>query len=347
MSWGRLQHVDITGCMAAGVLGQELVDMLPYHKGCCLEAANTGLADEHVVRLRNLAGQTEQARARVVEAERQCQAACNEYLAMQDALEDLANEQCEQQVPPAPPLPLHHPKRWRKGVDTPARNEYASFRSANVSGLKREDDGSWSMLGRSGASIALSTDEFAALDEQRRNMLAGEGYEEGEREDEESADARPGGSAGCQALLSEVQSFQNLVGFMVWNGAKALADDVQAARRKREEWESLWAKRIELQRKLGHASKSVYDASDRPARVASGQLIAHFTHLCLGGALTGDDVVEPSQAFWFKAHQRNAPPSAMARTGLAHCSCFWTGCYRCSCWERVWQGQHAARTEKL
>jgi hypothetical protein len=168
------------------------------------------------------------------------------------------------------------------------------------------------MLSQSGASTALSTDEFAALDKQRRKMLADEGYKETEGEEAEDGDAAlvgsSSGSPGCQALLAEVQSFSTLIGFMVWNGAKALADDVKEARRKREEWEALWFEKIERQKKLGQASKSIHDASARPAWVASGQLMAHFTYLCLGGALTGEDVVEPAHRFGLKCVQEVPRP---------------------------------------
>jgi hypothetical protein len=267
-----------------------------------MEAAGCGLSNDSVVQLRNL-GRAAEKVSQIAIMQQQNEQACAEYMTQLEALEDFAAEECEQDSPPAPPLPLHHPKKWRKGIDGPARAEYNAFCMANMNGFVQDGDTS-AIMDKNGTKVSLSTDEISALTRQFEQLLKDEGciFEADEGEDTPfSPDEARGGSPGAQALLAAVRTIPNGVAFMLWNGAKPTADSVQEARHKREEWEAIWREKIEKLRKLRDASKAVYDVgSGRPFSVASGQLIAHFTYLCLNGNLTGEDVIEPYQRFGLK-----------------------------------------------
>jgi len=338
---GPLQRADVAGCAAVGRLGPELLERFPYARGCSLEAADCGLREDEVERLRNRTEEAAEARRAEAEARQRCEDMCAQYLARQEALEDLAAENCAGDEPPPPPPPLHHPKQWRPGVDRPARAEYEAFLSANPEGLREPwdpDDGEeaesvsdYSMVDKGGRSKTVSTREYGALCIQRRRLLEEVGDaasdEEAPAEDEEEGGTERRRSGvlnshpGCRALRERTrEKRKDHVGFMLWNGAVAEQEDLEAAeiaaaaqaaaraereaerRRRQRAWEMAWRERQAHQEQLAQVCRGIYDAEspERPAHVASGQIVAHFTFLCYNWVLPSEPKPEPLERFGLK-----------------------------------------------
>jgi len=323
----HLRHVDLTGCAAIGELGSELMGAFPYARGCSLEAAGCGLPDKSVERLRNKTPQAEQALRRL-ELERQRSAELvAAYMARQEALEDFAVAHCDGDAPPPPPPPFCHPIQWRDGTEGPALAANTAYRSANPEGLSSSwSDGvgrRWCMVGKDGAAVMLGDDEHQALCCLRDNMLREWGclIEDVERDEEcderetgEEADrmrsmgGRPLPKAFAAAFSPVVSN--TLIGFMLWEGVEPSAELTAEVRLKRQEWEAHWHAEHERCAKLSAAARQLYDRSAVRTGVANGQLIAHFTYLCLGGVLTGADQLKPFADFGLRrvSEMRRAPP---------------------------------------
>jgi len=127
--------------------------------------------------------------------------------------------------------------------------------------------------------------EFGFLD-----MTAGEGAFAGSR-------PLP---AAYESAFSPVSSSSSLIGFMLWNGARPVAESEAEKQRQQEEWTALWQDRKKHMLALGDAAKKTHDLQSRPVNVASGQLMAHFTYLSLGRTLKGGEAVCPPARFGLK-----------------------------------------------
>jgi len=315
---GRLNAVDLTGCAAVGELGRKLVDTFPYSSGCSMEAAACGLSQEEVQRLRNQTAETQRARRAHAEELKDEDKMMAEYLAQQEALEDLSALEQSQDDPPAPPAPLHHPLAWRRGIDGPARLAYKEFLSANPEGLTTEEDVetegdeapvAYRMVDKAGEGVTLSNAEYQVLVSERNKLFELEG------EDGEDADPANSNIPGARELNAATTALQH-IGFMLWNGVRPNADEVEAFRqRQREEWEHKWRHLRECQDKLGTKAKAIYDLKGRPDKVASGQLVAHFSYLCLGRqpGLGEQFGLEPLSRFGLK--RLSETPRAKPRKG--------------------------------
>lgn len=122
-----------------------------------------------------------------------------------------------------------------------------------------------------------------------------------------------------------------LIGFMVYLGVRASLDEVAIAREEREEieaeeaqrdererrmmeerqareeqerleWEALHKERADARNALSSRSKMEYDGGGRqlPKGVATGQLIAHFTYLCLNMEATSGSPLQLPSHFGLK-----------------------------------------------
>jgi len=135
-----------------------------------------------------------------------------------------------------------------------------------------------------------------------------------------------------EAAFSPVMHNDRLLAFMLWAGVGpspevvAARREVVAARRaevveqeerlarlrleRQAEWEAQWRAEQERLSFLSDAAKKLYDGPLAAKGIASGQIIAHFTYLCLGGTLKGNEELQPLTRFGLKLAskvQRPAP----------------------------------------
>jgi len=313
---GRLNAVDLTGCTVVGELGRKVVDTFPYGGGYSLEAAACGLPEEDVRRLRNQTAEAQRALHALAEELQDNDKMNAEYLAQQDALEDLSVLEESRDDPPPPPPPSHHPLAWRRGIDGPARLAYNEFRDANRDGLQakteEEDKLSWHMVDKAGEQIALSGDEYEFLSSERSKLLGRVAGLEDEEEPPPVDINRP----GVEELMNTVADQASYVGFMVWNGVRPNADEVEALRRQqREDWDQKWRHLRDCQVKLSTQAKAIYDLKGQETKVASGQLIAHFSYLCLGRQPELGEKLELEPLSRFGLKRLSDAPRAKPRNG--------------------------------
>merc|ERR1712070_255335 len=184
---------------------------------------------------------------------------------------------------------------------------HKEFSKKNPSGMNEERNGtSMSCMNATGMKVSLNRDEISVLDAQRRRILQEWGYLEEEGEVlEDGPEERPERRLSRPLPAAFEKEFApvlgpNLLAFMVWNGVKPNKDEVQERQRQREEAERIWKERMKNFVALSEASSKVYDVSARPPHVASAQLIAHFTYLCLKSTLKGNDTLKPLSRFGLK-----------------------------------------------
>jgi hypothetical protein len=211
---------------------------------------------------------------------------------------------------------LYHPKQWREGIEARALAMHKDFVKKNPNGA-HEDRNSMSLsyVNSSGTKVTLNKDEYKVMSEQRRQILAEFGYQEDEENEEEGYEgymqnrspSRPLPAAFEKAFAPVLRS-PNLIGFMLWNGVKPSKDRVKEAERQREEDEKIWNERMQNFLALSEAAKTAYDSSSRPPNVASAQLMAHFTYLCLSCTLKGGDDLKPLARFGLKWLTKNPRP---------------------------------------
>lgn len=296
---GPLCHVDLSGCPAVKVVVGELLQQLPYERGCSIEASGTGISEADVTKLRNQTPEAEAALRHAADERQRDAEMCAAYLSRQEALEDFAAENKMQETPPEILMPLHHPSQWREGIEVRALTMHKEYMKKNPNGVQDEKGGmSMSCMNANGNKVNLSQDEIAVLDQQRRLILSERGYSEAEEGGEVLSRPLP---ASFEKAFAPVLSSPNLLGFMVWNGVKPNKDEVQEKARQREEQEKMWKERMDNFMVLTEAAAQIYDASpSRPANVASAQLIAHLTYHCLNCTLNGNDALKPLTRFGLK-----------------------------------------------
>jgi len=333
---GPLRNVDVTGCAAVGEVGKELVNNFPYRRGCSLEAAGCGIAEDDVLRLRNRTKEAEMALRRESVDHRRSAALCAAYAERQEALEELAAEECscaDGITPPPPPRPAYDPRRWRDGVEGRARDEFGAYCVANPDGSsifaeRFEMPMQGVVVDKSGQEVHVNREYYSAMDRRRYAMIQEAGYSvhvEGEEEEgelDEAYDAegedgppsrRRGGGGSGEGGMPLPEAFAeafgdghspNLIGFMIWCGIRVSDDEAgisqEELRRQAREWEAYWRDRQLFQTQLSNQAQSLYDSAPRCPGVASGQLIAHFSYLCLGGRLHGEDELRHPEYFGLK-----------------------------------------------
>jgi len=190
---GCLQEVDVSRCAAVGELGKELVNSYPYKRGVSMEASETGLPEEDVVQLRNRNEDSEKALRRAAAEQQRSASLCEEYLAKQAILQQLAVEESNTDPPPERPLPAYYPSRWIEGIELRAQQDYKSFIAVNpqwaISGSEYYDvpeSVDRTIISITGESIAFDNDDvWTVLQQKRVNMLKEEGYVEDVFEEEE------------------------------------------------------------------------------------------------------------------------------------------------------------------
>merc|ERR1719313_2744263 len=106
--------------------------------------------------------------------------------------------------------------------------------------------------------------------------------------------------AAFEKAFAPVLRSPNLIGFMIWNGARPAKDEVERKQKEREEQERIWQERNKNFLALSEEAKKVYDTGSKPLNVASAQLMAHFTYLSLGSILKGSDALKPLAKFGLK-----------------------------------------------
>mmetsp|Transcript_127111 Transcript_127111/g.219313 ORF Transcript_127111/g.219313 Transcript_127111/m.219313 type:complete len:1030 (-) Transcript_127111:224-3313(-) len=322
---GPLHHLDLSGCEAVAQCARELLKGLPYSRGCSIEAAGCGLSESDENKLRNQTPEAMEALAIAAEERSRTAEIVATFLARQEALEDFATENCSQDGPPAEPAAyLYHPQQWRDGIEARALASYNDFCSLNPEGVRQDGDSSqWSMIGPDKRNIMISGDQNFVLNQKRLDILREWGCTleeyEGELEEGEGNDVslpRLGGRslpAAYAEAFAPVAKSTGLLAFMVWNGCRPDEDMVAERRRQREEWEQIWRDRMKNQMALSAAAAKMYDSSQRPANVASGQIIAHFTYLALSCTLKGGESTMGPEQFNLKWLRKN--PRSPARHG--------------------------------
>jgi tetratricopeptide (TPR) repeat protein len=393
---GCLQQVDVSGCAAVGLLGQELVSSYPYKRGVSMEASDTGLPLEDVIKLRNAGEDSEKALRRAAAEQQRSANLCEEYLNRQSVLQLLGQEECNEFPAPDRPKASYYPSRWVEGIEMRAQQDYRNFVAANpMWGLVGTDwhdvttevatitarNGEVINLGFAGFSETFTIsdpDVYTVLRQKKVDMLAEEGFVEfvGENremdyaeddaymptEQEPTMSKMPpplyasifGPSlqlverSGAQPLNSALEN-RRLVGFMVYLGVRALPDEVAAAKEEREEVEAEEAERLELERQaqalrremeerqraewerlhedrvrgrndLTTRSKIEYDGSSKklPLGVSSGQIIAHFTYICLRLEASLGAALMPPSRFGLKMLREAPRPQPRRGHDLHH-----------------------------
>jgi len=221
---------------------------------------------------------------------------------------------------PASLLPLYHPNQWREGIEARALAMHQEFVKKNPNVHEDRNSGTLSCVDASGTKVTLKKDDYTVMDAQRREILK----ESGHLEEEETEAAQREGYEGSmqnrspsrplpaafEKAFAPVLSSPNFIAFMLWNGVRPAKDQVQEATRQRQEDERTWKERMEKQVALSEAAKNAHDTSLRPQNVASAQLIAHFTYLCLSSTLKGNDALKPPSRFglkWLSKNPRSKP----------------------------------------
>jgi len=317
---GLLCHLDLSGCSAVSEVVGELLANLPYDRGCSIEASNTGISNADVERLRNSTPEAADAPGRAAAERQRTAEMCAAFLSCQEALEDFAAENVMQNEAPASLLPLHHPNQWREGIEARALAMHQEFVKKNPTIHEDRNSMTLSCVDSSGTKVTLKKDEYTVMDARRREILKEFGYmEEEEREAAETegyegymqnrSPSRPL-PAAFEKAFAPVLSSPNFIAFMLWNGVRPAKDQVQEATRQRQEDERIWKERVEKQVALSEAATNAHDTSLRPQNVASAQLIAHFTYLCLSSTLKGNDALKPPSRFglkWLSKNPRSKP----------------------------------------
>jgi len=275
--------------------------------GCSIEASNTGVKEDDVVKLRNDTPEAEAGLRRAIEERQRTAEMCAAYLSRQEALEDFAAENSMQETPPETLLPMYHPMQWREGIEASAKAMHKEFMKKNPNGVNEDRNGtSMSCMNASGTKVNLNRDDIAVLNAQRKRLLAEWGYaddndEMGYEEENETRRLSRPLPAAFEKAFAPVLSSPNLIGFMVWTGMKPSKDEAKEAQRQREEDERIWKERMANFVALSEAARKEYDSGNRPPLIGSGQLMAHFTYLCLSCTLKGDDKLKPLNRFGLKS----------------------------------------------
>lgn len=285
-------------------------------RGVGVEVAGCGLQDSQEATMRNRTPAAAAAAKAAEEERRRTADAMEKYMARQEALADRAAEDCEAAAPPAAPPALYHHKKWRDGIDGPAKESLQAYEQANPQGIQWSgEEGAPSVLiGKNGEPISLTDDALGAMDQAIREMLADAGAVRsgGDDEVEGEADDGNGGWQFSAAAGPEVKKLLRTIGaldgsgseanaepirklsaFAIWEGAEPSADQVQAAQKARELWEQRWGMKMQSQRQATKDAKKVYDGAGKPANVASAQIMAHFSQLCPGGTSKSFEGVPP------------------------------------------------------
>lgn len=163
----------------------------------------------------------------------------------------------------------------------------------------------------------VSQDEHFALGRQRNSMLeewgcqiniepTGEFDEDSTGEGDASLSGRPLPQA-FQAAFQNILESDSFLGFMVWEGIEPSQEIVREVRRQRDEWEAAWKLKQARLAALSLVARKHYDVPMRETRLESGQMMAHFSYLCLGGELSGDDLLRPYQHFGLKRFSEATP----------------------------------------
>jgi len=302
----RLRHIDLAGCAAVASIGVELVKTFPFAKGCSLETENCGLHEQTVERLRNQTIQAQEA-LELVAAERQrSKDAVSVYMQEQEALQDAAAEYCARDAPPPPPPRLCHPLKWRSGIEKPALVSYQEFLKTNANGLTPSGS-SWVITTKTGRRLTLNADKYKALRQTLQHMLKECGCELQELADDNVSTGKQLPSAFLEAFgptLKEVLEDKKLLGFMLWEGVEPGPDASASVRRDHEEWTAHWKAAQERFQHLSDQAKKAHDVGH--TAVASGQLIAHLSHLCLPA--NKDEIKPPSFFNLKKVSDGKRPP---------------------------------------
>jgi len=319
----HLRHVDLTGCQAVGQIGTEIVHGFPFARGCSIEADKSGLSRQNVERLRNRTAEGKEALKQLEQERMRTQEMMERFMKLQEVLKEEAAENRHQDSPPPPPPHLCHPLKWRDGIEGPAQAALRGFRAANPRGLICADgpvsvDGGsrcWSIRCKDNSKREFNMDEHQALKLQRNSMFEEWGcepvenwydgvgeYEEGEDLTDRIKALLPGRPLpeAFLAAFNNVMQDDSFLGFMVWEGIEPSQEVVREVRRQREEWEAAWAQKQQRMGALSAAARKLYDLPMRSSGVESGQLVAHFTYLRLGGILSGKDSLRPSSDFGLK-----------------------------------------------
>jgi len=201
---------------------------------------------------------------------------------------------------------------------------------------ERPLENTWTMLQKDGSSLTLGMDEFRALSRQKDDMLKDWGYEDsGEYEgpydmelpkEFQNSRALP---VAFENTFHDKREFTDLLGFMLWVGVKLNPDIVEEVKRELEErqrvredleaqtqeerrhWQESWKRQRELQEAewreeqkrfatLSEAACRTYETEPQQPHRGSGQIIAHFTFICLGSQLRGNDPLMPHTHFGLK-----------------------------------------------
>jgi len=224
-----------------------------------------------------------------------------------------------------------------------------------LSEVKREDPDSgeeaeyqpvkdtWTMLQKDRSSLTLGMDEFGALGRQRNDMLKDWGYDGwGEYEGEyDYSEELPQEFRNSQELpvafettFHDVRDSTDLLGFMVWVGVKPNPDIVEEVKREREEeqeerrhrqeswecqrelWEAEWREEQKRFATLSEAACRTYETEPRQPHMGSGQIIAHFTFICLGSQLRGNDPLTPHTHFGLQRISEKTRPKPRKGTDI-------------------------------
>lgn len=206
--------------------------------------------------------------------------------------------------------------QWREGIEIRAEDMHKDFLKRNPAGGVEDRNGNgMSCVNSTGAKVTLSRDEYSVLSSIRTDILREWGYDMEDEDDAEAADvyqqrrglSRPLPAAFEKAFAPVLRS-PNLIAFMVWTGVKPAKDQVAERQRQREEDERIWRERMQNFVALSELAQNVYDQSQKPAHIASAQIIAHFTYLSLRMALKGADTLKPLTHFGLKWLTKNPRP---------------------------------------
>jgi len=294
---GELWYVDISNCPAVLEVGNELLDMFPYGKGCSMETSGCGLDPDDVAKLRNQTKHAESQQRRRAQERERTHAMCANYLEQQEMLEAYADQHRTGPGPPVLQEPCYHPKRWIKAPDGQTRQEHTAYQQSNSKGVVYKPDNLFHMLDRNGVLIRFNYETHEFLQHQRTTMFELFGVEDIEGEDrvEMSAGLPP---LYKSAFYSDDNSWNCLIGFMVWIDGLPPKHAVEAHRerveeqarllreeeaRKQREYENKWARNQKRFMQLTEDCARIHDGGQLQPNMGSGQIIAHFTYLCAKG----------------------------------------------------------------
>eukprot|EP00434_Breviolum_minutum_P034441 symbB.v1.2.030485.t1/scaffold3434.1/size111337/10 len=268
----RLCHIDLAGCNSAALLGAELLKSFPLDRGCSIELENCGLADSTVARLRNKSEDVSRALDRAATERRRIIQRVNEYLEMQEFLNDRAALLWPREEAPEPPPLLCHPAQWRPGSTEPQK-ALEGFLRANPNKLIDAGD-SWTMSKRSGDKIHLSANQYRDICNKLDEMLTDWGCDLAD-----PSKGRPLPPAFLNAFGANPSKNPKLLGFMIWEGVAPNKKSQRDFYRKQDEWKATWADEQRRMTELSDKAIEEYDSGDAALGVSSGQLIAHLSYL--------------------------------------------------------------------